>query len=291
MHHYLRAIGFSKIRNLRQLNELLDDTIAHPSNRSITTIGTDTSMVQTSKEIGDTYGISMIGEYDDNNHLIIEHYFPYVIGTTTKWEDSILVEPHTDKEAYAGVSENTNIGIPLIFYLLNIADYVRNKWSNEYNRPFNQVTYSGLSTEGRILLGIDKDEAQLRLEEKGQKNRNRLIAAAREGDVEAIENLTLEDIDLYSSISKRAKSEDLYSIVDSCFIPYSVNSEQYSIVGTIHDFHLKVNPKTQETMYLLLVDVNDIAIDVMINTQDLLGEPAIGRRFKGNVWVQGYIYL
>ena len=115
MHHYLRAIGFSKIRNLRQLNELLDDTIAHPSNRSITTIGTDTSMVQTSKEIGDTYGISMIGEYDDNNHLIIEHYFPYVIGTTTKWEDSILVEPHTDKEAYAGVSENTNIGIPLIF--------------------------------------------------------------------------------------------------------------------------------------------------------------------------------
>lgn len=291
MHHYLRAIGFSRIRTLKQLNELLDDTVAHPSSRSITTIGTDTSMVQASKEFGDTYGISIIGEYDSDNHLVVEHYFPYVIGTTTKWEDSILVESHTDKEAYAGVSENTNIGIPLIFYLLNIADYIRNKWSNEYNRPFNQVTYSGLSIEGRILLGIDKDEEQLRLEKQGQRNRNRLIAAAREGDADAIESLTLEDIDLYSSISRRAKNEDLYSIVDSCFIPYGVNSEQYSIVGTILDFHLKENPITHETMYLLLVEVNDISMDIMINTQDLLGEPAIGRRFKGNVWIQGYIYL
>lgn len=291
MHHYLRAIGFSRIRNLKQLNELLDDTVAHPSSRSITTIGADTSMVQASKEFGDTYGISIIGEYDSDNHLIVEHYFPYVVGTTTKWEDSILVESHTDKEAYAGVSENTNIGIPLIFYLLNIADYIRNKWSNEYNRPFNQVAYSGLSIEGRILLGIDKDEEQLRLEKQGQRNRNRLIAAAREGDADAIESLTLEDIDLYSSISRRAKNEDLYSIVDSCFIPYGVNSEQYSIVGTILDFHLRENPITHETMYLLLVEVNDISMDIMINTQDLLGEPAIGRRFKGNVWIQGYIYL
>lgn len=291
MHHYLRAIGFSKLRNLKELNQLLNDIIAHPTNRTITTIGAGMSLVQITKEFGDAYGISIIGEYDENHKLNIEHYFPFVLGTTTKWEDTIMIEHHSDKEAYAGVSENTNIGIPLIFFLQNITEYVRTKWSSEYNRSLNQVTYSALSTEGRIILGIEKDEEQLRLEENGQKNRNRLIAAAREGDADAIENLTLEDIDLYSSISKRAKNEDIYSIVDSCFIPYGINSEQYSIIGVIHDIHTYQNPVSNENLYLLLVEVNEIFIDIMINASDLLGEPAVGRRLKGTIWVQGYVFF
>lgn len=291
MHHYLRAIGFSKLRNLKQMNILLDDIIAHPTSRSITTIGAGINLVQLTKEYGDSYGISMIGEYDENNQFILEHYFPYINGTTTKWEDSITIEHQMDKEAYAGVSENTNIGIPLIFFLQNITDYVRTKWSNEYNRPLNQVTYSALSSNGRIILGIDKDEEQLRQEEKGQKNRNCLIAAAREGDADAIESLTLEDIDLYSALAKRARSEDLYSIVDSCFIPYGINSEQYSIIGTILDIHTLQNPITGETLYQLLVEANEIPMDILINAIDLLGEPVIGRRFKGSIWVQGYVYL
>ena len=289
MNEYLRAIGFSKIRNLKQMNELLNDIIGHPTSRSITTIGAGVSLVQLTKEYGDSYGISVIGEYDESNHLIIEHSFPYVLGSTTKYEDSIIVEAHSDKEAYAGVSETNSIGIPLIFFLQNITDYVRHKWSNDYDHPFHQVSYSALSTDGRILLGIDKDEEQIRLEETGQKNRNRLLAAAREGD--AIENLTLEDIDLYSSISKRAKTEDIYSIVDSCLIPYGINSEQYSVIGTIQNIRTFQNPVTGDSLYQLLVDVNEFTIDILINAIDILGEPMVGRRFKGSVWMQGYIFL
>lgn len=291
MHSYLRAIGFSRIRNLKELHLVLDDIVQHPTERSITTIGAGTSLVQMTREYDTTYGISIIGEYDDDRNFILEHYFPYVLGTTTKLEDNILIEPHTDCEGYAGVSENTNIGVPLIFFLQNIAEYVRNKWSNEYNRTMNLVSYSALSTEGRIILGIDKDEEQLRLEERGQKNRNRLIAAAKEGDADAIENLTLEDIDLYSTISRRVKSEDLYSIIDSCFIPFGINSEQYSIIGNIHDIHTHKNPITGENLYLISVEVNEIFIDVMINATDLLGDPAIGRRLKATVWMQGHVYL
>ena len=153
------------------------------------------------------------------------------------------------------------------------------------------MSYGALSTDGKIILGIDKDEEQLRMEKKGQRNRNRLIAAAKEGDADAIENLTLEDIDLYSSISKRAKNEDLYSIVDSCFIPYGINSEQYSIIGTIQDIHILKNPVSEEELYQLLVEVNDIPVDILINAADLVGEPAIGRRFKGSIWIQGYVFL
>lgn len=289
MHHYLRAIGFNNLHTQKQLNFILEDAVRHPTSRSILTIGSGVSLVQLYKEYGENLGISIIGEYDDDNELITEHYFPYFLGSSTKWEEGILIESHTDKEAYSGVSESYQFGIPLIFYLINISDYVRTKWSNEYNFSLNHVSYSGLSIDGKVILGVDKDEEQLKQEQKGQNKRKHLIAAAKNGDTEAIENLTLDDIDLYSSISKRAKSEDLYSIVDSSLIPYGINSEQYSLIGSIHDIHLLQNTITQETMYQLLVNVNETPVDILINTRDLTGEPAIGRRFKGTVWMQGNV--
>jgi hypothetical protein len=30
-------------------------------------------------------------------------------------------------------------------------------------------------------------------------------------------------------------------------------------------------------------------IDMCINSEDLLGEPAAGRRFRGNIWLQGQL--
>ena len=49
-------------------------------------------------------------------------------------------------------------------------------------------------------------------------NRNQLIAAARQGDESAIESLTLEDMDTYTSISKKILTEDVFSLVDTYFI-------------------------------------------------------------------------
>ena len=48
-------------------------------------------------------------------------------------------------------------------------------------------------------------------------------------------------------------------------------------------------------MWLALIKVNvancsnELTFDVGINKIDLLGEPQVGRRFKGNIWLQGYI--
>lgn len=67
----------------------------------------------------------------------------------------------------------------MIFYLINISDYVRTKWSNEYNFSLNHVSYSGLSIDGKVILGVDKDEEQLKQEQKGQNKRKHLIAAAK----------------------------------------------------------------------------------------------------------------
>ena len=78
--------------------------------------------------------------------------------------------------------------------------------------------------------------------------RNGLIAAARKGDEDAIENLTLEDIDTYSLLSRRVQHEDILSIVDSYFMPYGIESDQYSILGEIMDCRLLQNSYTEENV-------------------------------------------
>jgi hypothetical protein len=50
-----------------------------------------------------------------------------------------------------------------------------------------------------------------------------------------METLTIEDIDLYSKISRRAMKEDLYSIIDSCFMPCGIECDQYSVIGEIKE--------------------------------------------------------
>ena len=117
------------------------------------------------------------------------------------------------------------------------------------------------------------------------------MAQARDGDEDAIESLTLEDMDTYAILSRRIVKEDVLSIVKSTFMPYGIESDQYSVIGEIVDYTRMENKITNEVIYGLKLECNDILFDVCINEQDLLGEPEVGRRFKGNVWMQGSLCL
>ena len=59
------------------------------------------------------------------------------------------------------------------------------------------------------------------------------ISAARRGDETAIESLTLDDMDLYTTLSKKIRKQDVYSLVDSYFMPYGVECNHYSVLGEI----------------------------------------------------------
>ncbi len=85
------------------------------------------------------------------------------------------------------------------------------------------LTLSGLAREGKILFPVEKDKEAVKAERELTKNRNHLIAAARNGDEEAMESLTMEDMDTYSMISQRIVTDDILSIVDSYFMPYGLN--------------------------------------------------------------------
>lgn len=199
------------------------------------------------------------------------------------------VERHADKESYAGVCDDIKVGVSLIFYLQNMVPYVKAQYENTLPIRGTTLTLSGLSLKGSILLPISKNEKQKQKVQKASMNRNQLIDAARKGDEDAIETLTLEDMDTYTSISKKILTEDVFSLVDTYFMPYGVECDQYSIMGEILDISLRTNRITQEEIYVMRLSCNDLQFDVCINKQDLYGEPQAGRRFKGVVWMQGYI--
>ena len=70
-------------------------------------------------------------------------------------------------------------------------------------------------------------------------------------------------------------------------MPCGVECDQYSVIGNILDVEVKQNRITKEDVYCLKLDCNDVTFTVAINKKDLLGEPRVGRRFKGQIWMQG----
>ena len=289
MHKYLRAIGFSKIQTPKQMHDLIMDVIQSADKRSYTSNSETTMLAEFSKDFADRIGITVCGEFDDKDEFTFEYSFPYFRGDGISTEEDISVERHAEKESYAGVCNDMRVGVSLIFYLQNMMDYAKIKYGNRLPIRGTSLTLSALSTSGKILLPIRKNEAEMARIEKETTNRNKLIAQARAGDEEAIETLTLEDMDTYNAISKKIRKEDVLSLVDTYFMPYGVECDQYSVMGEITDFSSTKNRLTEEELYIMTVSCNDLVFEVCINKKDLYGEPMPGRRFRGSIWMQGII--
>jgi len=151
------------------------------------------------------------------------------------------------------------------------------------------LTLSGLSVDGTIMMPIIKNEHDRSRVRKASSERNQLLWQARNGDEDAIESLTLEDMDTYTTISRKIHKEDVFSLVDTYFMPYGVECDQYSVLGEIMDVREERNRITGEELVIMTLECNELTLDVCINREDLYGEPAVGRRFKGVIWLQGHI--
>jgi len=289
MHDYLRAIGFSKIKTKKDMKEILDMVIAEPTQEFITDNGVESALGEKSRDFGKRLGITVRGEYDDNGEFEYDYYFPYFQGNYVTTKEEVVIEKHADREDYVGMCDEVNVGISLIFHLLNMANYIDCLYYEKEFPKVKPIILSGLSLSGKVIFPTIKNEAQVKKRKVENSTRNSMIAAARQGDQEAIDNLTLEDIDLYTSISRRAKTEDVLSIVESYVMPYGISCDEYSIMGSIIDYEETLNQQTGEELYLLTIDCNDLVFDICINRADLLGEPMAGRRFKGSIWMQGNI--
>lgn len=293
LHKFLRAIGFSGIQNRKQLQALLNELIA-TADYKYYAAGSGNSLenwmyVEFCKDYAENIGIAVRGQFDEDDNYIYDYYFPYFKGSGISSREDISVERHAEKESYAGVCDDLKVGVSLIFYLQNMIDYLKIRNSDKLPMRDTSLTLSALSCHGKILMPIQKTQVDRKKIRQAYINRNHLIQAARKGDEEAIESLTLEDMDTYTTISRKIQKEDVFSLVDTCFMPYGVECDQYSILGEILDCSSVWNKITEEEILQMSVMCNDLIFDLCINKKDVVGEPEVGRRFKGEVWLQGYI--
>lgn len=291
MHSYLRSVGFSNIRNRIELDQIFGLVMDSPTSKKTTVTSETIRQTEIRRDFGDRFGLTIRGEYDEKGFFHLEHYFPHIIGRFQTAKEDVVVNKRVDTDAYTAMCDDIRLGVSLIFYLQNSIDYLDSRrLLNQYHTMI-PVTLAALSTEGKILLPVEKDENQLRIQATETKQRYKWINEAKQGSQEAIDSLTLEDIDIYAMISRRAHKEDIYSIVESSFIPYGSESDNYTILGTIQEVEEHKNLLTGEELYELTVNCNDLIYSICINKTDLLGEPLLGRRFKGNVWLQGTVHF
>lgn len=289
MHQYLKAIGFDNINTRYDLKDLMDDVKAGFTHQTIVSYRPGEDFCELRREYGQCIGVSICGELDGDDNFYPDYYFPYFEGSGISTYADIAIERKIEKEQYVGMCEDSKIGISLIFTLQNGIEYMRERQAGFTAGVTTSVTLSGLALSGMILLPVVKDEQKLKSEQAASDNRKMLLNAARNGDQSAIETLTLDDIDIYSQVSRRLANEDVFSIVDTYFMPYGVECDLYSIMGEILAVRHRTNSATGVELYQMKLNVNEMQFDVCVPAEEVMGEPEIGRRFKGTIWLQGYI--
>ena len=285
MHSFLRSVGFSQITKNAELYPFIQMTIDAPDMRNSYEKPDGELFVELKKEFGYRTGLAVCGNYIEDTFQV-EYYYPYFRGSYESTQEEIEIERHADKNSYAAICDDMRMGITLIYYLQNISEFFKHTNGQMISKTGTSVL-SALSTEGKIIMPIEQYDESRKKHIRRLQKRSNLISAAKDGDEEAIESLTVEDMDMYSMLSRRVANEDLLTIVESSIMPYGVESDQYAVIGEILDMSHSKNMVTGENMVIMTINSKDMIYDICINEKDLLGEPQIGRRFKGKIWMQG----
>lgn len=288
MHSYLKAIGYSRIKTRQEVNELIKEAVDRAISEKVCTLSNETAAMEAEFECADSVGLIVRGEYDDMDEFHFEHYAPFLRGSQVSTTQKVFVNKRVDTDAYTAMCDDSRIGISLIFFLQNVVDYLKIRDIEVAPRKL-EVSLSGLAQEGKIILPTYKTpEIDKILSNKSHKH-SEMVAEARKGNRDAMEYLTFEELDIYSEISTRALTEDILSIVDTSLIPYGSESDIYYILANIKTVRYAENRMTGEMLCVMRVECNGLELDICINKEDLLGEPEPGRRFKGNIWLQGRV--
>lgn len=285
MHAYLPAIGFTS-KNKEELENIISTTIKAPTYNEVSISDDNTMFVEHRLKICEDVYFVIRGSYNEEDEFIVDYYFPTLYGNSESSYGKVEIIKQTDKESYQCMCDEIRLGVNLIFTLQNMGDYLRVS-SMLSNPNTGLIRLGGLSLEGIIILPILKTEKELQKVEA--RTRESLIEAAREGDQMAMEDLTIDDMDMYDMISRRIPDEDVLTIVESSFMPYGIENDKYTIIGDILDIKERINTFTLEELYILTVSACEVEFEICINKKNLFGEPEIGRRFKGNVWLSGTV--
>ena len=293
MHDYMRAIGFSHEFTRDNFKRLLTKVVTEADYRNAT--GEDGALlVEYRKFFGQDVGLIMRGTLESTSsgseEIFADETIPFLRTTAISSTEKIYFRKKMDREAYIGICDDYRLGMPLMFHLQNRNDYLSQKESIE-NNPIDilHLSLCALSLGGTVLLPIDKKIIPEEEADRKRQKRDRMMRMAHLGDEQAREDMVIEDMDTYTILREKSKSEDVYSLVDSYFMPGDVECDEYSVLGEIKDVSEDINSITGEELWIMDIVANGLFFSVCIHKDDLLGEPEIGRRFKGTIWMQGTV--
>ena len=287
MHKFLPAIGFSKL-NKESLEKLIEEIKLRPDYQECALNSDGSQFAELRYMVADNIGLVLRGNFDEKDQFNLDYYYPTCFGENISSNGDVEVIKQTDKENYYVICDEIKLGVSLIFQLQNMGEFLRASL-NDNKGDTNGIRLAALSCEGKVILPIYNTEKSKIKTKTNQQRRLDLVEQAKNGDEGAMESLTLDEIDLYAKISRRISKNDILTVVTSYFMPYGIENDKYEILGEILEIRSQVNHLTMEELWILTVNCNDVIFDLCINKKDLYGEPAIGRRFKGTIWLQGHV--
>ena len=127
MHSYLKTIGFSNLIHKKDIDQIIDEVIRQYDEKTVVESPDKCLYAELSKSYGCDVGISVFGEYDEDDLFHPEYYFPYFRGTGISTREDIVVEKHGGRESFAGACDDLRVGATLFFFLQNVGEYLDKK--------------------------------------------------------------------------------------------------------------------------------------------------------------------
>ncbi|MBO4309809.1 MAG: DUF3881 family protein [Lachnospiraceae bacterium] len=291
MNRYFRAVGFLNNFSIQEYEKIVEDIMFRPEGSVIAdNIQAKYFIMDKCLDCGEDFGICVRMIKDSRGNIHRDCVFPYFRSEEYFEHDDCSFEKKISGEEFLGVYEDFSLGENIFFYVQNVDELYRRK--NLKNTKCS-VAISGLSIAGNVILPIKKDENERESAKEFNRKRTNLLNKANDGDHNAFATVRYDDILTNVTVSEQVfiESMDIYTVVDSSFIPCGAECDLYSVLGEIVDFQMKTNALSGEKVYILKVSVKGVVLTVCINEKDLFGEPQIGFRFKGTVWLQGRVNM
>ena len=229
MHKFLRAVGFSELMNSYDRLNLIDDIKTKSSYHMQAAIldYPEEMLTEYKMDLTGGCGLTMTGTFEDENDFLGGQIEPYLTPETITTMEEVFVEERIDNRSFAGICDDMRIGTTLIFRLLNPIDYLRFSSFQELPCPGTAVCLSALSVEGTVVLPLEKSPYEQQVIQQRADRRRKLMEAARDGDEQAMQTITMEDMDTYGDLLGKIQDSDILTLVDSFFMPTGAECDVY----------------------------------------------------------------
>lgn len=282
---HLRCIGFTEYTERKKAAILLRELYKNETRmQDVVLIGEDDYYCETKVEVANGIGLCICTGFAAPNDLSVfdlYHYYPYNEQNTVSIQNNGEVSECADVYHYICNMWNKVCQYGLMFRMENNIEYMQRKRDN-FPLAIESASLTGYSLKGKIILGI-------------QRKNDRHYKAIRDQDRDQTpyqRNAYYSQWNLrgkFELTSKKKFKYNIYNYIDTYIIPIRLEPEWYEVLGNIEDVTLLANRFTKEKFYNLKLDLNGMMMDVVIHSSDLEGEPKVGYRYKGEVYLIGRI--